>query len=276
MRAIVMAAILAAIPSPALAQWELSSGVDNCAVTGEYSDDGNSAVSMVEYVDGGFILFVENQNWSIVEDRKYPLKFLFDDTLFTGDATGYIFQGAKGFKIGGGADMADAFAKSSRLIIYKDEATIVLVVKLTGTMAGLAKVKPCIAKLRREHQAALAEQRALEVKRKIIPADPFADQAPPTPFSSATAEPIGNAGRWMTFDDYPARAMREGREGAVGFRLSVDAEGRPSACEITKSSGHADLDAETCTVVTRRARFKPSQAIGLRYFESRVTWSIPR
>ncbi|MGN7931912.1 energy transducer TonB [Sphingopyxis sp. 22461] len=268
--------MMAAIPSPVLAQWQLSSGVDNCAVTGEYSDDGNSAISMVEYVDGGFILFVENQNWSIVEDRKYPLKFLFDDTLFTGDATGYVFQGSKGFKIGGGADMADAFAKSSRLIIYKDEATIVLVVKLTGTMAGLARVKPCIAKLRREHQAALAEQRALEAKRKIIAADPFADQAPPNPPGDDAAEPIGNAGRWMTFDDYPSRAMREGREGAVGFKLSVDAEGRPSACEITMSSGHADLDAETCTLVTRRARFKPSPGSRPRYFESRVTWSIPR
>lgn len=276
MRAMAMAAILAAIPSPALAQWELSSGEDNCAVTGEYSDDGNSAVSMAEYVDGGFTLFVENQNWSIVENQTYPLKFLFDDTLFTGDATGYVFRGAKGFKIGSGADMADAFAKSSRLIIFKDEATIILVVKLTGTMAGLAKVKPCIAKLRREHQAALAEQRALEAKRKIIPADPFAEQAPSAQTGDAAAEPIGNAGRWATFDDYPARAMREGREGSVGFKLSVDGEGRPSACEITKSSGHADLDAETCTLVTRRARFNASQGSGPRYFESRVHWSIPR
>src|SRR3546814_9968219 len=60
-------------------------------------------------------------------------------------------------------------------------------------------------------------------------------------------------------DDYPARAMREGREGTTGFRVTVNAEGRVASCDITSSSGHPDLDAETCKLITRRGRFTPSK-----------------
>lgn len=57
--------------------------------------------------------------------------------------------------------------------------------------------------------------------------------------------------------DYPIRALREGREGTVAFRAGINEAGRVDSCEIIASSGSADLDAVTCQVVTRRARFNP-------------------
>lgn len=59
-------------------------------------------------------------------------------------------------------------------------------------------------------------------------------------------------------NNYPAKALREDRQGEVGFRLIVDETGRPESCEVTKSSGYEDLDQATCVEVMRRARFKPA------------------
>ena len=56
-------------------------------------------------------------------------------------------------------------------------------------------------------------------------------------------------------DDYPAGA--KGR-GTVGMDLFTDKEGRVTECRITQSGGSWQLDAATCNVVQRRARFTPA------------------
>ena len=74
--------------------------------------------------------------------------------------------------------------------------------------------------------------------------------------------------------------MREDREGTTGFRVSYDASGKPTGCDITSSSGHADLDAETCKLVMRRARFDPAKDRAGNpsggSFSSRIKWVIPK
>lgn len=93
---------------------------------------------------------------------------------------------------------------------------------------------------------------------------------------SGRSDDAADPSRYLTFDDYPARALREGREGTTGFRAAFDASGVIVGCEIISSSGHADLDAETCRLVMRRARFAPAPpGTGLRYYENRVRWRIP-
>ena len=83
--------------------------------------------------------------------------------------------------------------------------------------------------------------------------------------------------RWINNDDYPRAALREGRQGSVGFKLTVNQDGRIIDCQIMSSSGHDDLDAQTCRVLHRRARFtKTTDSPSHRYFESKFTWSIPR
>ena len=262
-------AIAMGLSTPALASWELSSGDDNCAITGEYEDDGNSTVTLAEHVEGGFSLFVTNDNWSNVEGRKYELAFVFDDEVFTGESIGFSYGDQKGIRIGGGEDLVSAFRKARRLGIVKDTKTVVLIAGLGGSSAAIQRMNICAAGKRREYNRVQAEARDLAEKRKIIPADPFYDPRAVTP--------IGGPGRWMTNDDYPAAAMREQREGNAGFRLTIDPAGLVTDCEITESTGHSDLDAETCAVIKRRARFNtaPDEG-GPRFYENRIRWQIPR
>ncbi|SIN65847.1 outer membrane transport energization protein TonB [Parasphingorhabdus marina DSM 22363] len=103
---------------------------------------------------------------------------------------------------------------------------------------------------------------------------------PPPPPQRATPEPRGNPGRWANQNDYPSRALREEREGTTSFRVTVNARGRVADCQITGSSGHADLDAATCKNITRRARFRPaldSQGNPVAgTWSSRIRWEMPR
>ena len=114
-----------------------------------------------------------------------------------------------------------------------------------------------------------------------VAAPPPAPPAPPPPPSKASgASPRGNSGSWATPNDYPARALREERAGTTRFRVTIGPDGRVTNCEITGSSGHADLDEATCKNVTRRARFKPAldaagNAISDTYSNA-VRWEIPK
>lgn len=88
-----------------------------------------------------------------------------------------------------------------------------------------------------------------------------------TPFTDNNAEnrsgrsqapkPRGNIDRWITTNHYPSRALREGRKGSVALLLTITAVGRVSACEVTRSSGHEDLDRAACKNIMVRARFVP-------------------
>lgn len=104
----------------------------------------------------------------------------------------------------------------------------------------------------------------------IVPPPPAPPPPPPKP-----GTPRNNPGNWATSNDYPSRALREDRAGTASFQVTIDARGRVASCRITRSSGHADLDAATCKNVTRRARFrKPSEGYGKTY-SNRVRWVIP-
>ncbi len=96
----------------------------------------------------------------------------------------------------------------------------------------------------------------------------------------ANPVPRGNAGRWATSSDYPARALRDDIEGTTGFRLTIGPDGRTTDCTVTSSSGSSDLDETTCRSLTRRARFAPAtDAAGnpvVGSWSSRVRWEIPR
>ncbi|MEO1045772.1 MAG: energy transducer TonB [Pseudomonadota bacterium] len=115
-------------------------------------------------------------------------------------------------------------------------------------------------------------------------ADPVPEPAPePTPpprvSKRPNPEPRNNRGSWANTNDYPSRALREGREGTTRVRLTVGTNGRVSDCAVTGSSGHSDLDAATCKNVKRRARFRPAldpndnEVTGTYNFA--VRWQIP-
>ena len=112
----------------------------------------------------------------------------------------------------------------------------------------------------------------------LVPPPPAAP--PPPRFTPTGAVPRGQPGSWATTNDYPPRAMREEREGTAGFRVTVGPDGRVTDCQITSSSGHADLDQATCDNVRRRARFTPAKdgegqpTTGS--YSNRVRWVIPK
>ncbi|CCA94311.1 MULTISPECIES: energy transducer TonB [unclassified Novosphingobium] len=82
---------------------------------------------------------------------------------------------------------------------------------------------------------------------------------PPPPSKSKGATPKGmNSWAARIQANYPTRAAREEREGRVGVRVSINADGRVSSCSVTSSSGSPDLDEAACDGMTRYARFNPA------------------
>jgi TonB family protein len=99
------------------------------------------------------------------------------------------------------------------------------------------------------------------------------------PASRSSPAPVSNPGLWVTTNDYPAAALRELREGLVGFSLTVGPDGKVKSCDITSSSGSPDLDLTACDLITQRARFVPAtNAKGVAQtgrYANRVRWQIP-
>lgn len=90
--------------------------------------------------------------------------------------------------------------------------------------------------------------------------------------------PIGNLQGLLSSDDYPGIAMDRMAQGTVAFALLIDEQGKVADCTITQTSGVASLDAQSCALVTQRARFKPAIGRDGKPAKSswlqRVTWRV--
>lgn len=105
-------------------------------------------------------------------------------------------------------------------------------------------------------------------------------EATPTPsFTPRLARPRNHPSGWLSTDDYPRAPLVDGIEGIAAYRLIVGTNGRVSACEVTRSTGNAQLDAATCKFIERRARFEPAtdetgaKVVGA--YTGTVKWEIP-
>lgn len=103
----------------------------------------------------------------------------------------------------------------------------------------------------------------IETQPTPPPPAPIALQVPPPappPPSRARGVNPKNQSSWAARiqDNYPARALREEKEGTVGVSVTVGPDGRVSACSVTSSSGTTDLDAAACDGMQRYARFDPA------------------
>jgi len=106
--------------------------------------------------------------------------------------------------------------------------------------------------------------------------EPTREQSTATEFP---ARARGDVRGIFSDDDYPADAQRAGQEGTVQAKLDIDTSGRVARCTIIRSSGHASLDASTCKILLRRARFVPAQdrngkATSDTYVTPPVTWRL--
>lgn len=100
-----------------------------------------------------------------------------------------------------------------------------------------------------------------------------------SPFDPVGARPKGNPGKWVTNDDYRSRWIMEELSGTARFTLAIDATGKVTGCTVTRSTGHGALDAATCNLVTKRARFDAARdgngkAVAGSY-NGTITWKIP-
>ena len=114
---------------------------------------------------------------------------------------------------------------------------------------------------------------------KVLPKVEVPTPTPQPSFLPARAVPRNNPGAWVTDSDYKSRWIREGLYGKASFKLDIGADGKVESCSITRSTGHPDLDAATCELVTRRAKFKPatdgSGAASRGTYSNSVSWQIP-
>lgn len=99
-------------------------------------------------------------------------------------------------------------------------------------------------------------------------------------FDPVSARPRNDPANWVSSSDYRSSWINREWTGTAGFRLQVSADGRVSSCTITSSSGHAELDAATCELVSRRARFDPARGGNgekiAGSYASAVRWELPR
>jgi TonB family protein len=88
-----------------------------------------------------------------------------------------------------------------------------------------------------------------------------------------------NAANWDVFQKlYPPRALAAREEGAVGFTVTLDSKGEVVGCQVTRSSGHPLLDAETCKIITLNAQFKPDPSMGVsqtKTSQGLIVWKLP-
>src|SRR3546814_716906 len=212
---------------------------------------------------------LSNTGWSTSKNETYELDWDVNGKTYTGPAIGVgeSYSSRKGFAGKFGGDFVEDIAAGSSLHVYRGDI-VVDQLKLDGSGAAIAVAKRCLQTVRANIAAVEREKQRFA----HIPDDPFAGGATKeeaAKHANDPPRPLGSPGAWVTNADYPSRAMRDEREGATTYRLTITPAGRVSNCEIVASSGHADLDAETCKVVRLRARFPEiSPGSAERYFRA--------
>lgn len=83
--------------------------------------------------------------------------------------------------------------------------------------------------------------------------------APPPDRALAGRKASGNPAIWFGNDAYPLDAIRRSEQGRTVAELRLDAAGWPTRCDIATSSGSASLDATTCAILMKHARFAPAR-----------------
>lgn len=71
-------------------------------------------------------------------------------------------------------------------------------------------------------------------------------------------QPTNSPAFWLKSDDYPSKALDNGHNGIVDFRLDVDSSGKVENCHILSATKPSDFEMATCKGITRRARFLPA------------------
>ncbi|MDL2339890.1 MAG: energy transducer TonB [Pseudomonadota bacterium] len=93
----------------------------------------------------------------------------------------------------------------------------------------------------------------------IPPVAPSPPAPPPPPRKVQSATARGSVVGLFSDEDYPASAQSAGAEGTAQATLTIGADGRVSGCNLIRSTGNGALDAATCSILRRRAKFTPAR-----------------
>ena len=92
--------------------------------------------------------------------------------------------------------------------------------------------------------------------------------------------PTRSPSDWISWRDYPSDLLASGAQGIIQFRLSIDADGKPTQCHIQQSTRPEGFDKAVCNAMMKRARFEPARtkdgkAIAS-YWRTSVRFEMPR
>jgi protein TonB len=113
----------------------------------------------------------------------------------------------------------------------------------------------------------------------VAPPPPMAP--PPAPRKTQSAQSArGDLRSLFSTDDYPASALAAGAGGTAQARLSIGTDGRVIGCDLIRSTGNSALDAATCNILRRRAKFTPARdsngnATTDTITTPSITWVVP-
>lgn len=71
-------------------------------------------------------------------------------------------------------------------------------------------------------------------------------------------QPANKTSDWVRSGDYPTKMLQEGQPALVDARLSVDAQGSPTACHIQRTTRPKEFDNAVCNGLMRKAKFLPA------------------
>lgn len=236
--------------------WEIYSSDGSCGAVTDFEGPGETLVVLLKRTDGSVVLEVTNLAWTAREGEKYEVAYSLNGFRYSGSAIGTKNGVRSGFASSFGPDFAEDFAKGSSLHVYLGDQRIDQL-SLDGTAAAVAAIERCLTKVRATVAAAEKERQ----RYAHLPKDPFATPAGAAAVADLPrdAVPTG-AASWAAriAANYPSKAIREGRSGRVAYTATIGANGKVTACNVTETSGHTDLDEAACAGVIRYARFNPA------------------
>lgn len=115
----------------------------------------------------------------------------------------------------------------------------------------------------------------------IPPVVPSPPAPPPPPRKVQSAQSAkGDLRTLFSTDDYPASALSAGAGGTAQAQLTVGPDGRVTGCNLIRSTGNGALDAATCNILRRRAKFTPARdsegnATSDTVTTPTITWVVP-
>ena len=276
MAACALLAGLAAAPAPA-ADWDSVAGwnvyevdASRCVVGRSFAETGTT-FGIIMSVAGEVRVFATASGLPTRAGQPSAGAILLDGRAVpTGGAVGIEQGQSRGFVAAARPEFLGQFAAARLLGIHGGPGTDLSALPLAGNALGLAQGQRCVAALREEARSRSA---AAPVSPTLAASAPVARVAAKGPV------PKGSRAQWMADADYPQAALSAGEAGSVTVKLAVNVEGRVGACDVVRSSGSRTLDAETCRVLQRRARYTPATDVGGQAVaasdQHTVRWALP-